>query len=479
LKLSFNTTCRFIPALKEKIMKLPRFISVLIALTLSQVLFVTGVRSQVRHTIVAASGDAAPAGGNYADFLNTLAVNARGQVAFDARLGGPSKTGVFVSDQVSTSVIALGGNPDPTAGNFNFVSTPFITTRGDVIFNAGTGIFLNDGKRTVPLVQNGDAAPGGGTLSPSRYAANAQGLIGFGAAITDGLNTEGIFRNDGTGTIAIALDGMPAPSGGSFLFFSSPVIDEAGRLAFFAGATGGSADFGIYRADGENIATIFAANQPAPGGGTFVDFGEPLINKHGQVLSLASIDNEAGPFGLMLGDGTDSVAIALSGHAAPKGGNYATNVALQFLSPVLNDRGGVAFAAFLSGGTSGRGIFRGDGVTTTTIALEGTPAAGTTGTFASFGKINLGNDGRVTFIGTLTPGVGGVDLTNNIGIWVGTSENDLRLVARSGQVIGGKTLTRPLNLGPVQINSDRPLVWIGRFADNSIAIVSSAVDDEN
>jgi hypothetical protein len=445
---------------------------------LSQVLLVTGVQSQVRHTVVAASGEAAPAGGNYKEFLNTLSLNARGQVAFDARLLGPSTSGVFVSDQTSTSAIALGGNPDPTAGNFNFVSTPFITTRGDVIFNTDNGIFLNDGKRTVALVQNGDAAPGGGTLSPSRYAANAQGLIAFGAFVTDGLNNEGMFRNDGTGTIAVALDGTPAPSGGNFLFFSSPVIDEAGRLAFFAGTTGGSADFGIYRADGANIATIFAANQPAPGGGTLVDFGEPLINKHGQVLSLASIDNGAGPFDLILGDGTDTVAIALSGHAAPKGGNYATNVALQFLSPVLNDRGEVAFAAFLTGGTSRSGIFRGDGVTTTSIALEGTSAAGTTGTFASFGKIVMGNDGRVVFIATLTPGVGGVDLTNNIGIWVGTSETDLHLLARTGQVIAGKTLTRVLSLGPAQINSERPIVWIGRFADNSTAIVSSEVEGE-
>jgi len=460
-------------------MKLARFICcALIALTLSQILSVTGVRSQVRHTVIAASGDAAPAGGNYVEFLNTLAFNAGGQVAFDARLGGPSTTGVFVSDHISTSAIALGGNPGPTAGNFNFVSTAFITTRGDVIFNTDNGIFRDDGKSTVALVQNGDAAPGGGTLTPSRYAANSQGLIGFGAFITGGLNTEGIFRNDGTHTIAIALDGTPSPTGGTFLFFSSPVIDEDGQLAFFAGMSGGSADFGIYRGDEASITTIFAANQIAPGGGTFVDFGEPLTNKHGQVLALASLVNAAGPLGLFLGDGIHAVAIALSGHAAPKGGNYATGGAIQFFGSVLNDRGESAFGAFLTGGTSRSGIFRGDGVTTVPIALEGTAAAGTTGTFASFGKINLGNDGRVAFIATLTPGVGGVDLSNNIGIWVGSSETDLHLLARTGEVIAGKTLIRPLSLGPPQINSERPIVWLGRFADNSTAIVSSDVDGE-
>ena len=458
-------------------MKLVRLICcALIALPFFQFVSVISVRAQVQHTIIAASGDAAPAGGNYAGFLNTLAANARGQVTFDARLGGPSATGVFVSDGNTTSTIALG--PDPTAGNFNFVSTPFITTRGDVIFNADTGIFRGDGRSTVAIVRSGDAAPRGGSLIPNGYAANSQGLIAFDAFITGGVNTEGIFRTDGSNLVAIALDGNPAPTGGTFLFFSSPVIDEYGRAAFFAGTTGGSADFGIYRGDGDNIITIFAANQSAPGGGTFVDFGEPVTNRHGQVLSLASIDGGAGPFGLILNDGTEAVAIALSGHAAPKGGIYAIGVNIQFFGSVLNERGQAAFGAFLTGGASRSGIFRGDGTTTTPIALEGTAAAGTTGTFASFADIKMGNDGQVAFIATLTPGAGGVDLSNNIGIWAGTSETDLHLLARTGQLIAGKTLTRPLSLGPLQLNSQRPIVWLGRFADNSTAIVSSDLNED-
>ena len=85
----------------------------------------------------------------------------------------------------------------------------------------------------------------------------------------------------------------------------------------------------------------------------------------------------------------------------------------------------------------------------------------------------------MAFIATLTPGVGGVDLSNNIGIWVGTSETDLHLLARTGQFIAGKTLSRPLSLSPLQINSERPIVWLGRFADNSTAIVSSDVDGDS
>src|SRR5215471_16481313 len=80
-----------------------------------------------------------------------------------------------------------------------------------------------------------------------------------------------------------------------------------------------------------------------------------------------------------------------------------------------------AFHVGLIGTTSDRGIFIGDGQHVKPIALSRTIAPGTTGTFASFRDITLGNDGRVAFIGTLTLGVGGVDLTNNAGIWIGSS----------------------------------------------------------
>ena len=130
------------------------------------------------------------------------------------------------------------------------------------------------------------------------------------------------------------------------------------------------------------------------------------------------------------------------------------------------------------GGTSRRGIFRGDGTTTTTIALEGTAAAGTTGTFETFGDVKIGKDGTVAFIATLKLGIGGVDTSNNIGIWVGTSETDLHLVARRGELIGGKTLTRPLSLGQLEIG-ERPVVWLGRFAGNATAIVSSDLHSES
>jgi hypothetical protein len=456
-----------------------------IVLTLIQLLSAADARAQVTHTVIAATGDTAPAGGNYVNFFSTPATNLRGEVAFDAFLSGPSTSGVFVSRGTNTSAFALGGNPDPAAGNFPFTFAPFLTTRGDLIFITDTGFFRGNGRSAVPLVQNGDLAPGGGTQQLGTYAANAGGAIAYLANLTGGIGTQGIFRTDGSRTAAIVFDTTVPPTGGAFFLLGEPVMDDRGRVAFFAGMSGGSADFAILRGDGETLTTIFAANQPAPGGGTFQDFGTPHINKHGQVLSLASLNNATGPTGLFLGDGQDSVAIAVSGQAAPKGGNYCRPGdvgcpgAVQFAgTPSLNNGGQAAFDVFLTGGTSRSGIFRGNGTETTPIALQGTAAPGTTGTFASFADLTLGDDGRVVFIANLTLGVGGVDTTNNTGIWVGTSETDLRLVARSGQIMDGRTLMRPDALAPLQVSSNS-VVWRGRFSGRSTAIISSYVGDDS
>ena len=67
----------------------------------------------------------------------------------------------------------------------------------------------------------------------------------------------------------------------------------------------------------------------------------------------------------------------------------------------------------------------------------------------------------------MATGVGGVDSSNNIGIWVVTSQEDLRLMVRTGQVIGGKVLTDlPLSgFGagghPLEMDAKEPTWWGG------------------
>jgi hypothetical protein len=426
---------------------------------------------EVSHAVLGASGVAAPAGGIYNGF-SAVRLNAGGQAAFAATLRGPSTTGIFLADETATAAIALGGDPDPSSANFAFVANPSITRGGQVVFDAdGSSTFVSKGRSLVPVVRNGDPAPDGGTLTPFSSVANTRGLLAFDAAVAGSASTFGTFLTNGASVVSIARDNTAAPGGGLFTFFDMPAINDRGQVAFVADMTGGPSDFGIFRGDGRVLTAAFLANQDAPGGATFLDFGDPAINNRGQVAASALLSGP-NPNGLFVSDGEHISAIALEGQPAPTGGNYRG----IFSAPItLNDSGDVAFSVGLTGSTGGHGIFRGDGIHTTTIALAGTLAPGTTGMFGSFGDMKLGEDGRVAFIATLTPGVGGVDTTNSKGIWVGTSDQDLQLVVRAGDVVGGKVLTNlPSGLGQLDMNSTA-LAWIGTFPSRATAVVLSRI----
>lgn len=421
----------------------------------------------VRHTVIATTGEASPIGGNYLPFsFNNVSLNARHEVAFDASIGAPNFTsGVFVNDGKTTSTIALGS-----------VTGPFITPNGDVFFDTnGTDTYKSDGKTIIPIVRDGDPAPGGGTLTPFGRITNDHGASAYDAILNGSTGTQGIFRSDENSTVTIARDDVNAPTGGVFTLLGSPVINDRGQVAFYSNITGGSGDFGIFRGDGGELKPVFIANQSAPGGGSFEDFGDPVINKSGLVAASASLTNSTSGFGLFVGDGSNAVAVALGGQAAPKGGNYDRG----FFTPLrINDNGEVAFFVGLTGTTSRFGLFRGNGDHTTPIALSGTNAPGTTGTFDSFRDFQLLNDGRIAVIATLTVGVGGVNTSNNMGIWIGTSDEDLQLVVRTGDVIGGRVLTRLPQFGQgnqFAIN-ENSVVWVGTFGTRKAIVYSRIVD---
>ena len=264
---------------------------------------------------------------------------------------------MFVGAGKRTSTIALGGDPDPATANFAFVNNSFFTADGGVVFDANfTDTFRHDRRVTIPLVRNGDPAPGGGTVTPTSRVTNARGTIAYQASVIGATATQGVFCTEGGNTVVIASDAGPAPTGGTFTSLFTPAMNDRGQVAFETEMTGGPANFAILRGDGITLTPVFVANQIAPGGATFQDFGDPLINKHGRVVAVASLANGASGAGLFIGDGTDAAAIALDGQPAPKGGSYSAS----FDTPLtINDRGEVAFSARLKGGTSPRGIFGG------------------------------------------------------------------------------------------------------------------------
>lgn len=443
----------------------------LITLTFSVILGTVSVTAQVQNIVVATSGSAAPAGGNYRSF-STVSMNERDQIAFDANLVGTSSSGIFLADRSTTSTVALAGNTG--TDNFGFVVAPSITPRGDVFFSADTGIFRSSGKKVIPVVQNGAVSQEGETLTPGFFIVASDDTVAFSAAVAGGISTSGIFHGDGRRIETIVRNNVLAPTGGTFSILSGFSVNKRGQVAFETVMTGGSADFGVFRNDGGEIKTIFATNRNAPGGGLFDDFSDPVMNKRGEIAVIgAPIKNTTSSFGVFLGDGNKAEAIAIDGHVAPAGGSYHRGV---FAPLVLNDRGQLLFNVGLTGGINSSGVFRAEKKHIEPIALAGSSAPGTTGTFAAFQHMKMLNDGRFAFIAQLTLGVGGVGISNNMGIWVGTSSTDLQLIARSGDTVGGNLACVPTLADQFDLN-ERGVAWISKCPRRSdTAIIFSIFD---
>jgi hypothetical protein len=89
-------------------------------------------------------------------------------------------------------------------------------------------------------------------------------------------------------------------------------------------------------------------------------------------------------------------------------------------------------------------------------------------------RMKIGENGTVAFIARLAVGVGGVDVTNNMGIWVGTSDSDLRLLVRTSDIIDGNALIKlPRDLGMFDMN-EKGIAWEGGFLGGPQALAVAA-----
>jgi hypothetical protein len=417
--------------------------------------------NKVRHTVIARSGDEAPEGGVYNPFsFSDATLNARHEIAFEALVAGPPPSvAIFARDKKNTSAVTFG-----------FVQKPFITRDGDVIFDGNGAVFKSVGKRIVPLVKVGDLVHDKGTVtSLLGRIANNPGSIAYVAAVSGATATQAVVRNDGERTSIIASDDVAPPTGGSFTSFQGFDMNDRGQVAFKADTSGGSADHGLFRGEGGRVMPVFVSNQQAPTGGTFQDCGIPVINLSGHIAAVCLLANGPTNAGLFIGDGEETKAVALDGQRPPNA--RADYFALEGYK--INNRDEVAFEAILTDGSSG--IFRGNGKHTITLGLSGMKAPGTTGRFKSFGDFEFEGDGRIAFVADLVVGEGGVDTSNNLGIWVGTTEDDLKLLVRTSDVINGNILTNiPLidTTGDAFEMKGAGILWRGNFGNTKALVLS-------
>jgi hypothetical protein len=118
-------------------------------------------------------------------------------------------------------------------------------------------------------------------------------------------------------------------------------------------------------------------------------------------------------------------------------------------APLLNDAGQLLFAGGLTVGVGGvaastaKGVWiadgSGPGALVARSGVGGVPGV-PTAKFAEFGSLAFNADGVVALAATLEVGPGGVGAGDAQGLWLMDASGDGRLIARTGDVIAGRTV---------------------------------------
>ena len=258
------------------------------------------------HKIVR-PGDPTPGGGAFLS-ASSPTVNTSGQVAFVGSLSSPPPSGIFLFSKEGIIKVVRQGDPAPGGGTFVNVNFPTLNARGQVAFLAivgggRSGYFLFSDGVISPIARAEDPVPGGGTITfpfLPPLSLNAAGQAAFMADLSTGdpeleIDDVGVFLVS-SGTISrIARRGDPAPGGETFNGAFSPSVDDKGQVAF-QGSVLPPGRSGIFLFSEGAITAVVRSGDPAPGGGDFSGLGSPKLNGQGQVAFQGGVPDGAGAF---------------------------------------------------------------------------------------------------------------------------------------------------------------------------------------
>jgi hypothetical protein len=434
-------------------------------------------------TTIALTGDPAPDGDGTLATLHLPVLNDRGWVAFESRTSGHANLFhpevLLMGDGTNLIQIARGGFEDE-----NNYRVPAFNEKGQTAISGSTDILTQqpgplraDTNGVTFYAQLMDPDPDGLGLFETlgRLSLNDVGWAAFNGSVEIDRFTRrvGVYVSDGSNLTSYALDGELAPNTTNvFTGFNLPAINNAGWVAFLADQigddSGDGANEGVFLANSTSIEVLARHGDPAPGGGVFREFLQPVLNAVGQVAVYARLEGVgAGPRGIYLADTSSIEAVALEDQLMPDG----DGVLAAFTQPVLNDVGQVAFIGFEEGAMNrGNGLFLTvDGVLTEVVrANDPAPEGGGSFVFFSSGADYtpvINNRGQLAFRADFA-------ITRDLdeGIVFRDVDGTLHLVARDGQSLAGSTVTALGLLGSDWVGLERD--FGGRKALNELGQVA-------
>jgi len=448
---------------------------------------------------VAIEGEAAPgfaAGSVFYDFAgDRIAINNSGLTVFTATVvsGSTHYESLWRENSgIAELITRTEENAPGISGNvlFSYFNHPNINDAGQVAFvgqlqgsdvemTSDHGVWKGTPGSLLLVAREGDTAPGssGDTFGERFYGAigydvafNNAGRVAFSNNLNGSAAANSVWQENVSGLTMLAKAGEAVPGFEDATYGDSLygiLLNNNGDLVFFPHIWGTfdwaiSNVYLVQTAVNGSVTTRYTGEKtaaPGVGDGVFQQFaigGQYFdINASGQLVFFAWLEyggtvdrtNESG----IWSDASGSLAlVARKGSHAP--GTPAGAVFDQFASPlVMNDSGQVAFRAYLKrdvGGvdnTNDTGIWLETGGVLNLIARSGDRAPGTPDDVVFNTQINnyaINSVGQVYFQGTLTGT--GIDNSNADGIWLYDPSNGLTLVVREGDEVtltSGETVT--------------------------------------
>lgn len=254
--------------------------------------------------------------------------------------------------------------PRVTPSSINSAGAVAFTARRD---DGTSGIYVSSGGPVTTIVEDlNDGSLFEGTFGEAAFGdlpvLNAAGLVAFQGRTRE---TVGVYTGNGGALSRIAPNG-------DLIAANSPVLNDAGRIAFITGRS--SDDYGYYATTSGGALTRLGSTADG-----FEYFSRPAINNAGTVAFVAG-DTVRGPYGVYTVPASGGAMTRVVGTDGP----FRT-----FGPPAFSDDGGIAFLAKLDDGTFGIYSYA-DGEVTT--------IADTSGPFASFGiRVAVNEQGTVVF----------------------------------------------------------------------------------
>jgi hypothetical protein len=336
------------------------------------------------------------------------------------------------SEAIGTNAVHFVNVVDNTQGISFFGSAPAINNALAVAFEAaGTGVWKWQNGRLTPISTSADGLRNFGDV----VVINSAGRVGFSAGVVSG-NDSIIATGDGGAVNVIASANAAGLVGGQFLGISA--MNERGDVVFFAFRKGFRSQ-AIFAGKGGPLTPVVDTATDS----NFAGLGNADIDASGKVA-----------FRGFPVDGTEG--IFLKDNALHDVVDTNNPSLVDFLDPVMNNKGTVGGAAFLTAG--GMAVF--------TANARGITPRTNSSSFSSVDNVSINNSDDVAFFATETVG--------RDGIFVEPAQSSTPIpVIETGDPLFGSTVVA-LSIGRFSLNDAGWITFRYELADgrSGIALAS-------